>query len=242
LSAQPPLPSKKLAPETAAAFDHYVERVEARIGGAEVRDTALGGGEPRIESGGELRDVKVPGGMIQDWVGSMFMPGATLAEVQAVLRDYANYKTYYQPKVIESKMVAHDGDDYDVFLRLHEKHILSVVLNTSYHIRYTMPDAQHLTVTSRSTRIAEVRDPEKSFDEEMPVANDRGFLWRLNSYWRFQSADGGVYARCEAVSLSRAVPLGIGWMLNRFLEGFPKQSMMNTLLGTRDAVKDHGRR
>jgi hypothetical protein len=241
-AAQSPLPSKKLAPETTAAFDRYVEGAEARIGGAEIRNTTLRSEELRIESGEARHDIKVPGGMIQDWVGSMFIPGATLAEAQAVLQDYANYTKYYKPKVIESKLLAQDGDDYEVFLRLHEKHILSVVLNTTYHIRYRMPDAQQLIVTSRSTRIAEVKDPENSFGEELPVGNDRGFLWRLNSYWRFQAADGGVYAWCEAISLSRAVPLGVGWMLNGFLERFPKQSMMNTLSGTREAIKDLGRR
>ncbi len=79
-------------------------------------------------------------------------------------------------------------------------------------------------------------------DEELPVGDDTGFLWRLNSYWRFESGDGGVYAQCEAVSLSRAVPRGLGWMLNGFLETLPKESMMNTLRGTREAVQEHGRR
>jgi hypothetical protein len=242
LAAQSPLPSKKLAPETTAAFDRYIEDAEARIGGAEIRNETLASGEMRIESGGPRHDIKVPGGMIQDWVGSMFIPGATLGEAQAALQDYANYPKYYKPKVIESKELAHAGDDYEVFLRLYEKHMLSVVLNTTYRIRYSRPDVQHLIVTSRSTRIAEVKDPDNSFDEELPVGNDKGFLWRLNSYWRFQSADGGVYARCEAISLSRAVPLGIGWMLNGFLEGFPKQSMMNTLSGARQAIQERSRR
>ena len=49
------------------------------------------------------RNVNAPGAMIQDWVGTMFMPGATLAQVQSVLRNYADYKNYYRPKVIESQ-------------------------------------------------------------------------------------------------------------------------------------------
>ena len=49
------------------------------------------------------RNVNAPGAMIQDWVGTMFLPGATLSQVQSVLRDYANYKNYYRPKVIESR-------------------------------------------------------------------------------------------------------------------------------------------
>ena len=226
----------KLAPETSAAFDRYVAQAEARLENSEARNSKLRGGEVRIESVGAARDTKLPGGMIQDWIGTMFVRGANLDQARAVLQDYANYKTIYAPKAIESKLLARHADEYDVFLRLYEKHILSVVLNTTYHVRYSVPDAQRLTVTSYSTRIAEVKDPDRSYDEELPVGNDSGFLWRLNTYWRFQSADGGVYARCEAISLSRDVPFGLGWMLKGFLEGFPKDSMMNTLRGTRDAI------
>ena len=235
------MPSVKLARETAAAFDRYVAQAEARIEKTEARNSKIEGGELRIESAGAAADAKVRGGMIQDWIGTMFVRGATVDQARTVLQDYASYKIYYAPQAIESKLLGHHADEhgddeYDVFLRLHEKHILSVVLNTTYHVRYAMPDAQRLTVTSYSTRIAEVKDTDKSYDEELPVGNDSGFLWRLNTYWRFQGADGGVWARCEAISLSRDVPFGLGWMLKGFLEGFPKKSMMNTLRGTRAAV------
>ncbi len=88
----------------------------------------------------------------------MFIPGANLGDVQAVLRDYDNYKKFYSPKVVASRVLAHDGDDYEVFLRLYEKHILTVVLNVDYHIHYSQPDAQHLIVTSHSTRIAQAKE------------------------------------------------------------------------------------
>jgi hypothetical protein len=138
--------------------------------------------------------------------------------------------------VIASSELAHHGNEYDVLLRLYEKHLLTIVLNSNYHIRYEMPDASHLTIISRSTHIGEVKDPGKSVTEEVPPGEDSGFLWRLNSYWRFEAADGGVYARCEAISLSRDVPPGLGWMLKGFLDSFPKESMVNTLRGTRDAI------
>ena len=54
-----------------------------------------------------------------------------------------------------------------MLLRLYEKHILTVVLNSTYHIRYEMPDPKHLIVTSRSTHIGEVKDPGKSNTEEV---------------------------------------------------------------------------
>jgi hypothetical protein len=230
------VPFARLTPEATAAFDRYIEQEEGRMNSDPVRDPRLRGGEARIEAVDAARNVNTPGAMIQDWVGTMFMPGATLAQVQSVLRDYAGYKTYYKPKVIESGELTHGADEYDVLLRLYERHILTIVLNSTYHIRYEMPDSKRLIVTSRSTHIGEVKNPGKSYTEEVAQGDDSGFLWRLNSYWRFEAADGGVYARCEAISLSRDVPPGLGWMLKGFLESFPKESMVNTLRGTRAAV------
>jgi hypothetical protein len=237
------VPFARLTPEATAAFDRYVEQEEGRMISDSVRDPKLRGGEARIEAVDAARNVNTPGAMIQDWAGTMFMPGATLAQVQSVLRDYASYKGYYQPKVIESRELSrhlneNQGDEYDVLLRLYEKHILTIVLNSTYHIRYEMPDSKRLIVTSRSTHIGEVKNPGKSYTEEVAPGSDSGFLWRLNSYWRFEAADGGVYARCEAISLSRDVPPGLGWMLKGFLESFPKESMVNTLRGTRVAMQN----
>lgn len=233
------IPFARLTPDATAAFDRYVQQAEVRIDSAPVRDPNLRGGDARVEAVKEAGDVNAPGAMIQDWVGTMFLPGTTLAQAKAALCDYANYPRYYGPKVIASNELAHNGDQYEVLLRMREKHVLTVVLNSTYRIRYEMPDPKHLTVTSRSVHIGEVKDPGKSVTEEVPQGQDSGFLWRLNSYWRFEAADGGVYARCEAISLSRDVPAGLGWMLKGFLESFPKESMVNTLRGTRDAVMAH---
>lgn len=251
-AAQPGLAFAKLTPETARAFDRYVEAAESRMAQDLLParflhiDTEPGlkarvrGGEVGIQSGSTLngaQETKVPGGLLQDWLGLMFIPGASITGVRAVLQDYSNYKNFYKPEVIESKEISHHDDEYEIFLRLYEKHILTVVLNANYHVLYGMLDAKRMYVTSHSTRIAEVKDPKHSYTEEEPVGDGTGFLWRLNSYWRFEEADGGVYAECEAISLSRDVPLGLGFMLKGFLERFPKESMMNTLRGTKAAVQ-----
>jgi len=242
----------KLTPETARAFDRYVEAAESRMAldlqpARFLRMDAAPGLKARVQ-GGELviqpaailagaKDIKVPGGLLQDWLGLMFIPGANIAGVRAVLQDYPNYKKFYRPEVIDSKEISHHDDEYEIFLRLYEKHILTVVLNANYQVRYGMLDAKRMYVTSHSTRIAEVKDPKRSYTEEEPPGDDTGFLWRLNSYWRFEEADGGVWAECEAISLSRDVPLGLGFMLKGFLERFPKESMLNTLRGTKAAVQ-----
>src|SRR5271165_3356134 len=40
--------------------------------------------------------VDVPSGLIHHWVGAMFLPGATLAEVNAVFSDYDHYPDFLQ--------------------------------------------------------------------------------------------------------------------------------------------------
>ncbi len=242
LLALPAFGFAHLGSNTAAAFDRYAALTESQPHAdlpAEEKAKLREGAEI-IQPGNTLdngKEIRVPGGLLQDWIGKMFMPGATIARVKAVLQDYPNYKNYYKPEVIESKQLAHTDDEYDAFLRLYKHQILTVVLNTTYHVRYITPDARHLVVISRSTRIAEVRNAKPPYTAEEPVGNDTGFLWRLNSYWHFEEADGGVYAECRALSLSRDVPLGLGFMLKGFLQKFPKESMINTLRGTRDAVK-----
>jgi hypothetical protein len=231
-----------LTPQTSTAFDRYIELTEARMKADLASDAwtaKLEGGKIRVEAGLTLdrgKKINVPDGMIQHWVGSMFTAGASIVRLKAVLQDYENYKNIYQPDVVESRLIAHQGDEFDAFLRLYKKQILTVVLNTNYHVRYSMPDQRHMFVISHSTRIAEVKDSAHPDAGEKPVGDDTGFLWRLNSYWRFVEADGGVYAECEAISLSRDVPALIGWMIKGFLEKFPKESMQNTLRGTRAAV------
>jgi hypothetical protein len=251
-AAQTAFAFAKLTPETARAFDRYVEAAESRMSqdlqpgrflhmdAAPDLKARVRGGELIIQSGSALpgaEDFMVPAGLLQDWLGAMFIPGASIAGVRSVLQDYPDYKNFYQPEVIESKEISHHDDEYDIFLRLYEKYILTVVLNADYQVRFRMLDAKRMYVTSHSTRIAEVKDPKHSYTEEAPVGDDTGLLWRLNSYWRFEEADGGVYAECKAISLSRDVPLGLGFMLKGFLERFPKESMLNTLRGTKAAVE-----
>jgi len=234
-----------LTPETTRSFDRYVESVEAAMTDAAGnfpqinQKNKLRGGEVRIDSA-PPQDTDIPGGMIQDWRGIMFIPMATIQKVKAVLQDYDHYKQFYKPEVMESKELAHHGDEYDIFLRLLKRQAwVTVVLNSEYHVRFTQPDPRHMLVVSRSTRIGEVVDADRSLTEEEPAGRDSGFLWRLNSYWRFEEADGGVYAECRAISLSRDLPPGLGWMIKGFVSKFPKESMQNTLRGTKAAVEAH---
>ena len=250
LAGSIPLQSAELTPAAKQAFDHYVDLFEQnwkrdlRARNFLYIDTDSGA-KARVRDGQTLilsrkpeagKEVKASGGTIQDWLGAVFIRNASLDQVRAAMQDYKNYKRFFGPEVIESRQLQHSGDNFRIFLRLYKRQVLPVVFNANYDVHYAALGAGRLAVVSRSTRIAEVKDPGQPDGDEEPVGNDDGFLWALNSYWRFEEADGGVYAECEAISLSRDVPLGLAWMIGKFLEHFPKDSMENTLAGVKKAA------
>jgi len=238
----------ELKPPTAEAFDDYMRKAEARVdrqaqtsdflwvdGAPERKRQALDGkvlAEPFAGSG----EVQIADGLIHDWVGAVFIPGATLEQALTFLKDYDNHKNFYKPEVLDSKTLSRDGDQFRVFLRLLKRKVLTVVLNTNHDVRYTRVNGQRAYSRSYSTRIAEVENAGKSGERELRPGKDHGFLWRLNSFWRFEQRDGGVYVECEAISLTRDVPTGLGWVINPIIRSLPKDSLAATLAETRQGL------
>src|SRR5258708_30499037 len=102
-------------------------------------------------------------------------------------------------------------------------------------------DAGKMYSHTISTRIAEVKDADKPEGEELPVGAGHGYLWRLNTYWRFEEKDGGVYLQCEALSLTRDMPAGLGWLLKPLVTSIPKASLNPALGQTRKVVHDEAK-
>jgi hypothetical protein len=252
--------AEQLKPETVAAFDHYVELSEKQMSSVPFlridglpppeRDADLArlkAGEiitGRLQTRDHGQPITVPGGLIHHWIGTIFIPGATLNQTLTFLQDYDNQYKFYAPDVQQSKLIKRDGDHFRIFLRLRKTKVVTVILNTEYDVTYTRLDAGRATSDSRSIRIAEVENAGKPNQSEKPVGNDSGFMWRLNSYWRFQQRDGGVYVQLEAISLTRDIPTGLGWLISPFISSIPKESLVFTLTHTRKALaqKDGGGR
>jgi hypothetical protein len=191
----------------------------------------------KMETMDQGRAISIPGGLIHHWVGTVFIPGASLAQTLAFLEDYSDQYKFYAPEVTESKLLERDGNHFKVFLRLRETKVVTVVLNTNYDVKYVPIAADRAASYSYSTRIAEVENAGQPDESEKPVGDDSGFLWRLNSYWRFLQRDGGVYIQLEAISLTRDIPSGLGWLIEPFVTSIPKESLVFTLEHTRDALK-----
>ena len=246
----------ELKPATVAAFDHYVQLSEQRMStelpGTFLRIDGLpadqrDAGYTRLRAGEVITDelqtldtgkpIPVPSGMIHHWCGLAFVKGATLRKTLAFLQDYDHQDKYYAPDVQRSKLLLHNGEDFKIFLRLRKHKVVTVLLNTEYDVKYTTLDPSRSTSRSLSTRIAEVEDADKPDGAEKPVGNDSGYLWRLYSYWHFYERDGGVYIQLEAISLTRNIPAGFGWLIGPFVTSIPKESLAFTLTHTRDALQ-----
>lgn len=239
----------ELKPETLEAFNRYIRATEAQIAErVSGKRSFLWADEsrPRLEQARRGQAVvqpwngkgaiHVPDGLIHDWIGTVFIPGATLEATLALVRDYDNHYKTYSPEVIGSKVLEHDHDHYRVYLRLLKKKVLTVVLATEHDVQYYPLDRTRLYSRSYSTRIAQVEDPGKPNERELPVGRDSGYLWRLYSYWRFEARDGGVYMECQAVSLTRDIPAGLGWLIEPIIRDLPRESLERTLEGTRRAL------
>ena len=182
------------------------------------------------------REMVCPDCMIHHWEGLVFIPGARLDDVLRVLEDYNHHAESYAPDVVRSQIEAHDGDHFRVLLRFRRQKIITVVLNTEHEISYVRDSATRAHSRSSATHVAEVENPGKANEREKPREEDNGFLWGMETWWRMEEKDNGVYVQSEVVSLSRDIPAGLGWMIGPFVTAVPKESLTFTLEATRKAV------
>jgi len=239
----------KVERETLAAWDRYVAWTEHRmrtdIGerdsflvqdalpeelARQARRTLRAGDvfSTKLETTADGRSIDIPKGLVHHWLGSVFIPGTTVDELVGWLQDYDEHHRYFD-EVESSRLMSRDGDDFKIFLRLRRKKVVTVHYNTEHFVRYTRHGGDRMSSASYATRIAEIDDAGTATESEKAFGDDRGFLWRLNSYWRFEPAWGGVIVELESVSLSRGVPVAVRWLVGGYLDSVPRESLEATL-------------
>lgn len=234
-----------LQPSTVAAFDRYVQITESQarrepflrvdaLADAE-RRTALADLAQgrlfieRLKTRDQGESIDVPSGLIHHWLGAIFVPGATVDQALDLMQDYDRHADVFRPAIAKSNLVSRDGDLFRVFLRFSMKKVITVVVNTDNEARFARLGPDRAQSRIRSLRVAEVVDAGTPQERENPVGHDGGYLWRLNTYWRYLERDGGTYVQCEAISLTRGIPIGLGWIVGPFVTSLPKESLAFTL-------------
>ncbi|MGH9788083.1 MAG: hypothetical protein ACRD4U_05210, partial [Candidatus Acidiferrales bacterium] len=112
-----------------------------------------------------------------------------------------------------------------------------VAFNVDSEVHSARPSRTRADVRSRSTRIAELTNPDQPDSAEKPVGNDRGYLWRYHTYWRLEEKDGGVYVELESIALSRSIPAVFRWLVNPTIRRIRRDSAQRFLNSTRTAAK-----
>ena len=253
---RPELVASELTPQAASAFVHYVRATEAKMKAIPASQPFLAVDRlpdgPRTEASADLRrwknmdrETRDAGGrgknhgsgrLIHHWTATVFIPGVTLAQTLALEEDYNAHAKYFQPDVIASKILQRNGNDFEVYLRFHKQKVVSAVLDTTHSVHYQLLSATRAASESHTTRIQEVQDAGTAKEHLEPEGHDDGFLWRMNTYWKFEEKDGGTYVESETISLTRDIPAGLGWIVGPFIESIPRESLTFTLETTRSVL------
>jgi hypothetical protein len=230
---------------TLTAWTRYVASVEARTA-RELRDgpflaiDAPGRADERrrmmagafVTSAVETRDpqgreIDVPDGLVHDWRGDVFIPGATLDRILARLERTAPSAP---PTEVLSSRILDAGPGWNrVGLILQRRKVITVVYQTEHRVTFQRVQPDRALSTSIATSIRELADYGTSAQRAKAPGDDHGFLWRWNAYWRFQQMPAGVTAECESISLSRSVPALIRFVAGPVIESTARESMTSAL-------------
>ena len=252
-----PAAAAELKSETVEAFNHYVEITEARMAGElgnassflwvdrqpEQRRRLILAQllEGRVvtsplETCDRARPISIPGGLVHHWVALIFVPGVSLPQTLAEQQDYDHYQDIYRPDFQRSKLLNTNGKNFGVAFRLYRKIIVTAAYDSEFDIRYFPLDARREYSLSHSIRIAQVDDAGESDEHDEPVGKGRGYLWRLNTYSRYEEKDGGVYIQIEFIALSRAVPAMFAWLVDPYIGTIPREYLTRLLEATRTTL------
>jgi putative flippase GtrA len=192
------------------AWNRYVATIEARLEHARLHPRSAAA-EIRAEGG----SIQVESGTISDWRGSVFVPGLTVSDVLRRLQHPGTPPP--QEDVLRSHVMSRGPDALHVFVRLSRHAIVTATYDTEHEMTFRRWTPTLATARSVATRIEEVG------------GGDRGFLWRLNSYWRYEQIGDGVQIDLESLTLSRSVPSLVRPIAAPLVSRIARESTVRTL-------------
>jgi hypothetical protein len=217
LSAQP------AAPQTDREFDCYVQSAEARMAARQPLQTADAMRNIQTVPGNGPNPHKIPGAMIYDWIGTIFIPGATVDRTIHMLQDYDHRPLYFPETISNARLLCREGENrFGFSMRLKEP----AVIDSENDVVWERLDARHWRCRSYSTQVHE-------------IGKQHNYLLRLNSYWRFAETGRGVLVEGQAITLS-----GEFGSLMRTLGSLaginPEKSLKKTLASMRESLEKPG--
>jgi hypothetical protein len=230
---------ERLAAELASGQGFLVRDFKAASEAEKIRAT-IASGKPyiaRMQTRNDANnEIKVQDGIVHHRYGSIFIPGAGMADLLSWVQNFDQYHLFFT-EVEESKLISRNGDAFDIFLRLIRTKLgITVHYNTDYTFTFRRHDNVRTSGRLISTRISEIEDVGSRSEKEKTPGRDSGYFWRSNFYWRYLEATNGTFVECESISLSREVPFGLGWFFRSFVESIAEESVESVLISIREGV------
>jgi len=176
-------------------------------------------------------------GLVHDWVGAIFIPGATIDSFWVVAHDYDKYQQMYRPVVTSSRTLA-CTDTSQEFQMVWQRKVLfvSTAMQGHYQAHDVMLDAHRGYSIAETVEVREIEGYGHPGERLLPPDTGNGFIWRIRSLARYEERDGGVYLELEAQALTRDIPASLAWMVKPVVNRLSINSLTTTLRQTRDAV------
>jgi hypothetical protein len=227
-----------------AAFQSYTRAVESRLAeqhrspnGFLAAEMPLGRGDVHIDRLAPRPHRELSDALLHHWRGTTFSPGARALDFEQLLRNINSYPQHFAPQVLQARVLEERDGRTEATLRVRQKHVITVVMDSDYDVTFGRLDAQHGFSISRSTRISEIDSPGTRQEHPLGAGEEHGFLWRLNTYWSYEERNGGLYLQLETVSLTRSIPLGLGWAIRPYVVSIPRESLEFTLRAASAALQ-----
>lgn len=243
------LQAAELKPAAKAAWDAYVHATDLRMqslgssgaflwaDGTPDRIERVRSGVILVAPGTGNGTRSVPGGLIHHWLGTAFVPHTTTADVLRIAHDYPNFKQYYRPDVVESRLLSSAGDERSFSMRsVHRVLFVTAVVESEFTARDVRVGPTRWYSVADSTRVQEVDNYGRPDEHLVPSDRGRGYVWGLHTITRYEERDGGVYIEMEAIGLSRDIPVALRWLVNPAVARFSRSALIASLRQTREAV------
>jgi hypothetical protein len=241
----------ELKKETLRTWDEYIQtssvqmqdrlRTDRRflwVDEVPQRSRQVRAGKILVSPVGQRVPKPVASGLIHDWIGAAFIPGATLDDVLGVVRDYDRYKMFYKPNVVDSKSLSTDGtaDKFSMLL-VNREIVATTALEGEYEACYLQfADKQWYSI-AYTTRVQEIRDYGHRGEQMLPPDEGSGYIWRVYSLGRLEERDAGVYIEQEMIALSRDIPTALRWLAEPLIRHASKSALLISLQQTEEAVR-----
>lgn len=180
----------------------------------------------------------VPLGLIHHWTGLVFIPNVRASDVLHVLQDYDAYAELYKPAVIHSQLLNRHSDEFLYRLKFVQKGFgIKAGLLGEFRTNYFQSNAGTGYSITEATQLTELQNPESPDEKALSLSAAHGYVEKVLTIVKYKESTQGVSVEVETLTLSRAMPASLRWLVAPLIQRFSRQTMNETLVRLRDKIK-----